>query len=97
MADVKNGAVTIELGGKERKLKYTLYSLTKLEEKGVKMADLGKEMSMGQIMAVIWAGLITYDKKITVEEVGSMIGIEDLPMVTEKLTEAFKGLQGKAK
>ena len=95
MADVKNGAVKIVLGGKERKLKYTLYSLTKLEEKGVKMTDLGKEMSMGQILAVIWAGLITFDKKITVEEVGSMIGIEEIPMVTEKLSEAFMGVQGK--
>lgn len=95
MADIKNGAVKIELGGKERCIKFTLYSLSMLEEVGVKLTDLGKEMSMGQVMKVLWAGLVTYDKTLTVEEVGSMVGVEDLPMVSEKLTEAFEGLNGK--
>lgn len=95
MADVKNGVVKLELGGVERKLKYTLYSLSMLEDEGVKLTDLGKEMSMKQVMKVLWAGLVTFDKDLTFEEVGKMVGVEDLPMVSEKLTEAFEGLQGK--
>lgn len=95
MADIKNGAVTIELGGKERCIKYTLYSLSKLEEVGVKLTDLGKEMSMGQVMKVLWAGLVTFENNLTIEEVGAMVGVEDLPIVSAKLTEAFEGLKGK--
>lgn len=95
MADVKNGVVTLELGGKERKLKYTLYSLSMLEEAGVKLSDLGKEMSMKQVMKVLWAGLVTFEKDLTPEEVGAMVGVEDIPMISEKLTEAFEGLKGK--
>lgn len=95
MADVKNGVVTLELGGVERKLKYTLYSLSMLEDAGVKLTDLGKEMTMKQVMKVLWAGLVTFDSTLTVEEVGAMVGVEDLPMVSEKLAEAFEGLQGK--
>lgn len=87
--------VKIVLDGRELKLRFTLLAMVKLEQEGIRIQELGQQMSMESILKVLWAGLITFQPELTVEEVGGMIDMEDLQMVTEKVTEAFGGIQGK--
>lgn len=94
MADNRK-VIKITLGGTEMKMKYTLLSMVKLEKEGIRIQELGEQMSLESVLKVLWAGLITFQPELTVDEVGAMVDIADLSEITEKLTEAFGGLQGK--
>lgn len=84
---------------KQRTLKYPIMSLIRLKnEYGIELKDLADEekaQDMEVILAVIWAGLIHEDRELTVEELGYMLDITELPEISKKLTEIFKGLNQK--
>lgn len=84
---------------KQRTLKYPIMSLIRLKnEHGIELKDLADEekaQDMEVILAVIWAGLIHEDRELTVEELGYMLDITELPEISKKLTEIFKGLNQK--
>ena len=81
----------ITLGGEEMFLKYNLYAMSKLQEKGVNLAEFGgREVTFSEIIKVLWAGLLTYDPSITEDEVAMCIDIGDLQYCSEKITEAIQ-------
>lgn len=84
---------------KKRKLAYPIMSLIRLKkEHGLELTDLqdeAKAQDIEVILKVIWAGLIHEDQELTVEQVGYMIDIADLPEVSTKLTEVFQGMNQK--
>ncbi|MDK0636891.1 hypothetical protein P5F55_14005 [Clostridium perfringens] len=84
--------VTIELD-KERHLYYTLNSLELIEKLiGTSIDKLGENMNMSTLKVLLYAGLKHEDKNITVDEVGELVGFEDIEKVSEAINEAFKGL-----
>ena len=97
MANRQRGYVEIELD-KPRKLRFTLNALSEIEDKlGVSFTEIGevlKKPKMKDLLVVLWAGLIHEDEDLTIKEVGNMIDISDLEMVSEKLGEAFAAATG---
>lgn len=92
MAKTSTKAVKIKLD-KERVLRYPIFSLIRLEkETGIKIQDLADEkkaQDLSVILGLVWAGLIHEDKELTMEDVGNMIELSQLPDVSAKMTEAF--------
>lgn len=84
---------------KERNLAFPLMSLVRLKkEYGLSLQDLADEQKaqdIENIIKVIWAGLIHEDKELTVEDVGYMIDISELPAVSEKISMMFKDMTSK--
>ena len=93
---IKKIAVQLD---KERNLAFPLMSLVRLKkEHGLEIKDLAdeeKSQDIENIIKVIWAGLIHEDKELTVEDVGYMLDISELPAISEKLTEIFQSMTGK--
>jgi hypothetical protein len=87
------------IGEKERTLAFPIMSLIKLKKEfGIQLKDLQDEekaQDMETILAIIYAGLIHEDKELDFEELGYMIDITDLPEISQKLSEVFKGMNEK--
>lgn len=78
---------------KERTLYYNLNALEKFEDlTGVSIDKIGQSMSMKILKALVFCGLMFEDRKLTLDQVGDMIGMEDIQRVSEALGEAFGGL-----
>ena len=85
--------ITIMLD-KERTIKYTLNSLIKFEEiTGLKLGQLGKDLGMETILALLYVGLIHEDKKLKLEELGDMITLDRLLEVNTIVMKAFTNLK----
>ncbi|MFG3611444.1 hypothetical protein [Rummeliibacillus stabekisii] len=84
---------TVMINGEEKKLAYPVGALIKLETQyGIKMADLGKDgnsESLDVILKMIWAGLIHENPELTVDELGFMIDITELPEIAAKFGDIF--------
>ena len=78
---------------KVRHLYYNLNALEIIEDLTGKPIDqVGESVNMKTLKVLVYAGLIFEDKNITLEEVGDMIGFEDIEAVSNAIGEAFKGL-----
>lgn len=78
---------------KVRHLYYNLNALEIIEDLTGKPIDqVGESINMKTLKVLVYAGLIFEDKSITLEEVGDMIGFEDIENVSNAIGEAFKGL-----
>lgn len=81
---------------KERTLAYPIFALIRLKrEQGVELKDLqddDKSQDLEVILSVIWAGLIHEDKDLTVEQVGYMVDLSDIPDISEKMGRIFSGM-----
>ena len=87
----KNLKITLD---KERTLKYTLNSLIKFEKlTGRSVTEIGENMSMEVILALLYVGLIHEDKKLTIEKLGDMITIDKFFEINEVVTSAFTVLK----
>jgi len=94
----KPKGVEVNLGGHVMRLKFDLNAFALLEEH---YGDIEKAMgslekgSVKALRAILWAGLVHehLDKDgeptLTQREVGSMIEIQDLPMLSDLLGEAL--------
>ena len=84
---------------KERNLAFPLMSLIRLKkEHGLDVKDFADEkvsQDIENILKVVWAGLIHEDKELTVEDVGYMVDVSELPELAKKLTEIFQGMSSK--
>lgn len=91
--------VKVNIGDKERTLKFPIMSLIKLKKEfGIQLSDLQDEkkaQDLETILAIIYSGLIHEDKELTFEELGYMIEINELPEIAEKLSEAFADVNAK--
>lgn len=77
---------------KERHLKLNLNSMIRFKE--VTGKDMIKDFNLEQlesrdILALLWACLIHEDKTLTMEQVGDLISLQDLPAISEALTKAL--------
>lgn len=86
--NVKRGIVPITLD-KERTLFFDLNALVALEEQGVDIATISEGVKMSQVRGILWAGLIHEDKELTIEEVGTMVTLENIQEVSEAVGKAF--------
>lgn len=87
----KNLKITLD---KERTLKYTLNSLIKFEKlTGRSVTEIGENMNMETILALLYVGLIHEDKKLTIEKLGDMITIDKFFEINEVVTSAFTVLK----
>mgnify|MGYP000079952875 CR=1 FL=1 len=92
--EMRKGVLIVLEDGRERFLKYTLNSLRILEKDyGVKLDKLDKDFSLEMVQALLHVGLLKDDPEITFEEVGDLVDMGNINMVTTKLTEALGGLQ----
>ena len=74
-------AVAVELGGKSRRLKYTLYSISELGEKlGLRVRLnhleedlLSHELPLSALAVLVWAGLVHEDESLTVDQVAKWV------------------------
>lgn len=73
--DTIRGDVTVELGGRTRRLVYDWNAIAALEEAGRPMLDgTGWRISDARsLRLLLWAGLLRDDPSLTVEDVGRMI------------------------
>lgn len=88
MSNSKRGKVTLTLD-KERTLFYDLNALVALEEQGIDIAKINEGIKMSQVRGILWAGLIHEDKELTLEEVGSMVEVDNLQAVSDAINKAF--------
>lgn len=86
-------AVKLNICGKERTVRYPVFALIKLKkDTGIQLKDLQdkeKAEDLETIIAIIWAGLIHEDNKITVEDVAKDIELDQLEDVAKKVTEVL--------
>lgn len=84
---------------KERTLRYPLMSIIKLKkEKGINLSDLADEEKAQDfeiILSIVWAGLIHEDPELTVEQLGNIIELSDMPEISEKLGLVFSSMEDK--
>lgn len=91
MANKERGEVKITLD-KERTLKFTLNSLVFMEDNGVDIQHLGNEdgsIKLKDLRTILFAGLMHEDAELTPEDVGEMIDVNELPVISEALNNAF--------
>lgn len=81
----------INIGGEEMFLSYNLYALKKLKEVGIELSDFasGKEIGFSELLSVLWAGLLTYDNTLTIDEVGMLVDFNEVQTISEKIVEAI--------
>ena len=86
--------VKAKLGGKQRTIRYTAHSLSKLEdhrngEALTRTLYRAGQVSIGSIGALVWAGLLHDEPELTVEEATQMIE-PPLPPLIDALMEALE-------
>lgn len=84
-------AVPVPIGGKERHLKLDLNAMASFEEatgKSVFALDVS-QLGAKDLRALLWACLLHEDKKLTPEEVGSWITLENMQDVAAGISAAF--------
>lgn len=75
---------------KPRNLRYTLNSLRILEKQfGIAVGNLGDNITMETIQALLYVGLIHEDKELTFDAVGDMVDFGNLAEVNQKIADAF--------
>lgn len=83
--------VEIEIGGKKRKLVFDMWAFYLLEKETGKNAISGEiftKPSATDIIVLIWAAL-QHEEKISLEAVGRMMSLTNLPVVTAAIQKAF--------
>jgi hypothetical protein len=92
LEDIRQNGVKLQLGGKERTLKFDLNAFADLEEE---FGDIDKAMaamtsgSIVQIRKVLFYGLRHEDEALTERQVGAMITIPQLKDMTADLLAAI--------
>lgn len=95
--DVRSKPVSVMLD-KERHLRFDLNAFAEIEELYGSVDDAMAALEKGSIKAlraILWAGLIheeldgNENPKITPRQVGSLIEVKDLPMLSKKIEEAI--------
>ena len=78
--------VKVKLGGKQRTLRYTSVSLSKLEDERsgealTRTLYRAGQVSIGAIGALVWAGLLHDEPNLTVEKATEMIEPPLMPLI----------------
>jgi len=84
--------VTIELGGRERHLRFDLNAMAAFEEAAGKSILSGIEtgkLGARDLRALIWACLLHEEETLTLKEIGTWITPDNMNEVAGKFAEAF--------
>lgn len=92
MANKHRGYVEVELGGEVRRLKYDLNALAELEDAlGYPVTQLRDDrIGVRELRALVWAGLLHEEPKLTLKAAGSMIELDRIEEITKAVTEALE-------
>ena len=91
--------VTIELGGKERHLKYDLNAIAEIGERldiTISFENFVKDLMSTQIpfsalRVILWAGLRHEDLDLTPEQVGAWVDLDNMQQVMDRFFTLFGG------
>jgi hypothetical protein len=82
--------VTVMLD-RERELVYDLNAICSFEEAtGLSVVDALRSLTMTNIRALIWAGLLVDDPALTLNQAGALIRFTDIAAVTQSLRDALR-------
>ena len=89
--------VTIELGGKERHLKYDLNAIAEIGERldiTISFENFVKDLMSTQIpfsalRVILWAGLRHEDPDLTPEQVGAWVDLDNMQQVMDRFFTLF--------
>ena len=85
--------VTVNLGGKERSLHYTMRSMKEIERRlGLKnvFAEIQAiPLGAGNLLTFLWAGLVVEGPRPTEDEIGDWIDGTNFELVSAAFAEAF--------
>ena len=88
--------VIVELGGKQRKLRYDFNAMSDFEQvTGQSLFNAMQNMGIGTIRALYWAGLKHQDKGLTLDRTGKMISkamLEEGWELEDLMNPAIEGL-----
>jgi len=86
--------VKVQLGGKARRLRYTTLALMLLEEEVgqtyVEVLTASDTGSIKAIVALVWAGLLHAEPKITRQEVAEMVDLQKIREIAEAIGQATR-------
>lgn len=83
--------VEIQLGGKTRKLIFNMWAFYLLEKATGKNALAGEVFmnpTATDLLTLVWAAL-QHEEKVTIEEVGGMFSLQDIPEISRAIQKAF--------
>lgn len=91
--------ITLELGGKIRRLRYDLNAIAEIGERldiNVRLSNLGadlleRELPLKAVRTILWAGLVHEDAELTEQTVGSWVDQDNLAEVMERFFGLFGG------
>jgi hypothetical protein len=96
MADKVNPSVSIEIGGKERKLLFCFRAMVAFEEATGKNLFEQKvidkiigHISPSDLRALLWAELLDEDRSVKLDEVTGWITLENKELCAAKVLEAW--------
>ena len=90
---MKKNIVKLNLD-RERNLYFNLNSLELIEQlTGKPISQMNENLDMKSLKAVIYAGLIHEDSSLTLEDVGEIVGFENISEVSAAIGKAFTGLK----
>ena len=84
--------VKIRLGGKDRVLKYNLYSFCRLDEEcGVNILEgqFLRGLSPRKLVGLLLARLITYEPDLTIDDLAKTVDLQEIVQLPELVDEAF--------
>ena len=87
--------VTITVGGEERRILICLWGLKLAEEKGYDVSSLdvdpeelsGERGATGQMIDLLWIGMLPFDEDLTRREVGMMLTLGDLAKAEDAINK----------
>ena len=78
-----------------RKIKYTINALATLEDILERpVTELGSNVGVRELRALLWAGLLHEDANLTLEQAGNLMDEIDITILTEKIGEALNAALG---
>ena len=95
-ADKLSSGTKIEIGGVEREIKLNLGAWRRVERetgKNVANGELWKNPGIDEIVVIVWAGI--NDKTLSIDDVGDMLDLSDLPRINEALGREIARANGK--
>ena len=80
---------------KPRKIKYTINALATLEDVLERpVTELGNNVGVKELRALLWAGLLHEDANLTLEQAGNLMDGIDIITLAEKIGEALNAALG---
>lgn len=91
-ADKAVPGVLFTLGGKNRRLVFDMWAFYLLEKETGKNALAGEmfqSLTATDLLVLTWAA-VQSEEKLTIEQVGKMLSLSDLPALAEAIKQAFE-------